>query len=261
MTLILALSCCEGKSGKPMLLIAADRQVSSRYTKTETTKIRFLPEKYMDVLPSIVFAAAGDAYIVDEIHDAFDNYLSQHSDELNDVFNFLNYNRIKLSDIVGNIYVKYKNRGYKSDVTILLCGCNNQYNQIILQICNEGLNMIHYDYCIIGMGSLTGGELLLNELFYSKQDDYDAVVLACLIINLVSKIDLSVGKGIDLVSCINNKVRELTKDEFHETKKSSDNNWSLIKKIWRYQNYHPLIDELKKMRELIKTIEQKEANN
>jgi len=226
MTLIVAISCAQNETGNKMLLVASDKQASTDYIQSEVTKIRLLPEKYSNQRPRIVFAASGDAYLADEICDAFDRFISVKYEEIKNVPTFINENRIVFSDIVGNAFNKYKTRGYKSIINILLCGCDNDSGSLILNIVNEGLNKITYDYNIIGMGSLTGGELLLRELFNSQLDDSDSTVLLILIIDLVSKIDRSVGSGIDLYSCMNNKVFDLPPETFEKAVKIADRRWN-----------------------------------
>ncbi len=112
--------------------------------------------------------------------------------------------------------------------------------------------MIFYDYKIIGMGSITGGELLLRELYNPQCDDADSGILSILLINLVSKIDRSVGGGVDLYSCADNRVFDLPNETFEKAVRLADERWKIMKKIWWKMNYagvYTSLNEIVKVQE------------
>lgn len=177
MTVIIALKCIdETNPNEKALIFAADRQKSSTYLKTPATKIRFIfnPDKDSSNLWGLLFAGSGDLLILDEVWYKIDKYFNENSEMLEkDPTDILRKHRETIGKISYDTYKEYILR-YKTINEINDCdfdfmiGANNSITPTILYVNCMGNTQIEDEFKIIGSGVVTGGELLLNELYKKK---------------------------------------------------------------------------------------------
>jgi len=241
MTLIIALNCRDAKEpGKRSLLFAADKQSSTPFIKMEANKIRriYNIRSGPDMFWGLLFAGSGDSLILDEMWYKIDKYVHEN-EELQEIepINILRNHREAFGELAYDTYNKYfarcettsEQRNIKFD---FLLGANDGNTPTILYVNYRGNTRIEDNFKIIGQGLITGGELLLNELYKKDLNFREAAILATFVINRVSNIDVSVGGGIDWYLIRENVPQAPTEEFFNLTSKKAEDNWEIIKRIF-----------------------------
>jgi len=228
----------------------ARAQVSSSYITGSTTKCKqiFSKQPKDDSEPwSVLFAASGDAYLIDEVFEQFRFYLRQNIEPVteNPSLSFM-VHRHKLGDIAYNTYKKYKDRDVSDPRFTILLGAADKFTGI-LEITYEGKHREITDFCIIGSGQVTGGELLLRELYREKVNVTETARLTSIIIRLVGKTDPYVGGNIDLKFCRDRTSWIFTKPD-EKILDISEKRWEILKSIWwKMQEDSAISDKLIKL--------------
>jgi hypothetical protein len=226
------------KKEKEVVLFASDTQESSSYLKRSVTKMRVIsgakPRKY-DSRWDIVLAGAGDALVIDEVAEDIEFFLRDEigPDTENPSVELI-ARRKEIGDLAYTTFKKYKGRCDEAPHFELLLGAADEFSAI-LHVTYEGKTQDLKRYGMIGMGRITGGELLMNE-FFSLRDgaisQEEAANLAALIVTTVGHVDLSVGGAPDIKLCRNRTSWIYKEQPFNEILKTCELRWGVMKKVW-----------------------------
>lgn len=238
---------------KPAILFASDTQESSLFLKSSVTKIKAIignkPNKYDDPW-NILVASAGDALVVDEVFSDIRFYLMDNIEPDRDAPSIgLSVFRKNIGDIAYTAYKKYKDRGISNPTFELLLGAADKFSNI-LNVTYEGKTQIIDQFGIIGTGRITGGELLLNELFKTDMTYQEAAHLASFIITVVGHCDISVGGKPDIRICGNRIAWIFTDPAFQNIMVQTGSRWELTKRAWWKMQEDKTLEE--RIKELLK---------
>ncbi len=248
MTICLAIECLDDETKKiPIVLIAADTQESSGFTKSSATKLRVIfgpePKEKGKQTWEFVVASSGDSMIADEAIDEIFYFLGKKTSADDDPSVFLNVYRKELGDIAFTIYDKYNKRGVDDSHFSLLLAAAGEFQLILLVTC-EGKTKQLERVGIIGSGKVTGGELLLSEFLKEEEmTECEALCLAALVISTVGHVDMFVSGKPDMYACRAREALEFADKYYREMLKKSELRWFLIKKVWQKMSEDPNLEK------------------
>jgi hypothetical protein len=166
LTICIAIQCKRGS--KPAILFASDTQETYAYLKRPTAKLRRIigrrPEEQKDAETwGIAVATAGDSYLIDEVVQDLTFYLWDRI-EWNDEnpSTTLMLSRKEIGDVAYKVFKRHNDRSEEKPVFELLLGVCDKWSTILYVTC-EGKTKELKDYGIIGIGLITGGDLLLTQ--------------------------------------------------------------------------------------------------
>jgi len=252
MTLIVAVKC-KLEDGRPMIVFGADKQMSTQFLSLRGSKIRPLPyliygEENWGWRWTI--GIAGDAYVSDEICRVINDWIQNNLPRESDAVIELRNNRLELGNIIFKVTSKYAERSKDNalpSVEIIIGACSDENESILFRYNSLGKSLAVNDYCIAGLGSVTGGELFFQQFYSTEMDDHLAVKLILNLISSVSSVDLSVGRGIDLYGCSQNTCLVIPKELYDSALVASSNQWNLLKIIYHNLNNSDFQNELKEL--------------
>jgi hypothetical protein len=218
-----------------MVLISADTQESSNYTKSSATKLRRIrgpSPKSNEKTWEVVVASAGDSMVADEAIDEIFYFLGEKMPSEDDPSVGIAVFRKEIGDIAFKTYEKFRSREVEGSEFSLLIAAAGEFPLILLVTC-QGKTKELERTGLIGSGKVTGGDLLLSE--FLKKDDLkeaEAMCLASLVISTVGHVDMFVSGKPDMFVCCQKEVFEFKDQYYREMLRKSESSWSLIKKIW-----------------------------
>lgn len=239
LTICLALKCkiLEKKQEIPSVLFASDTQESGMFLKRPVTKLRTVysrePENKETESWRMLIASSGDAMIADEVFDDIMLLLRKSvrpDDQCPSAC--LSVWRKEIGDLAYTSFKKFKDRGDENPYFEFLIGIADDF-PMILRVTYEGKTQMLEDYGIIGSGRVTGGELLIRELFEKDMTEDDAALLAALMISTVGHVDISVGGEPDMRICRARSVWAYEEDAYRRILENSESRWRLMKSAWK----------------------------
>lgn len=237
MTICLTIKCIksESKTENPVLLFASDTQESSQFIKRAVTKMRVIhgkqPKRGRKAW-NILVASAGEAMVIDEVLDEIEAFLRERikADE-KDLSGRLKSLRKNIGDVAYETYKKYKDRNVTYRDFELLLGAADESVTILYVTC-EGKQQVLEQYGIIGIGQVTGGELLASEFLRKDMTQKEAASLAALIVTRIGKIATHVGGEPEIKWCRNRRAWHYKEFRFKRIIEQSKSKWNLMRRIW-----------------------------
>ena len=195
LTLIIAMIWGDG------VVVTADVRASSGYIMHEEKKLYPISvDVGKDELDLAVVGGSGDSALVkqgadlikSEFFEWFDRRKTQRHPTL-----------LELNQIVSGIESKLIDRyselvraGVSVETELLLASMSSDRTPVIFTFDSRGIANPHHEvpgYALLGMGSVTGGQLLLRLMDYSPGLDIDRGLLSAFILDTVSEVDPTVS--------------------------------------------------------------------